>query len=232
MQEEQIPSRARFDRLREIEKTIQKEWYANPDKYLNQEPTEDYTKLSVEEKNKEKYMVTFPYPYMNGYLHLGHAFSMSKAEFQVRYQRQRGKRAIWPFAFHCTGMPIQAAANRLKAEFAQGKTRSEQPKVEEKPKEEVKVADVPKGGKKGKPKAGDKDKKAEAPRVPLTQYEILMQIGIPEEDIPEFKDSQHWLKYFPPKGKEDLIEFGISTDWRRSFITTSANPYYDSFVRW
>ena len=21
-------------------------------------------------------------------------------------------------------------------------------------------------------------------------------------------------------------------DWRRSFITTDANPYYDSFVRW
>jgi leucyl-tRNA synthetase len=22
------------------------------------------------------------------------------------------------------------------------------------------------------------------------------------------------------------------TDWRRSFITTDANPYYDAFVRW
>jgi len=27
---------------------------------------------------KEKFMVTFPYPYMNGRLHLGHAYSMSK----------------------------------------------------------------------------------------------------------------------------------------------------------
>jgi leucyl-tRNA synthetase len=25
---------------------------------------------------------------------------------------------------------------------------------------------------------------------------------------------------------------GIHVDWRRSFITTDANPFYDSFVRW
>lgn len=32
---------------------------------------EDYSNLSLEEKNKGKYFATFPYPYMNGYLHLG-----------------------------------------------------------------------------------------------------------------------------------------------------------------
>ena len=25
---------------------------------------------------------------------------------------------------------------------------------------------------------------------------------------------------------------GCGVDWRRSFITTDANPYYDSFVQW
>jgi leucyl-tRNA synthetase len=25
---------------------------------------------------------------------------------------------------------------------------------------------------------------------------------------------------------------GCKIDWRRSFITTPANPFYDSFVRW
>jgi leucyl-tRNA synthetase len=40
------------------------------------------------------------------------------------------------------------------------------------------------------------------------------------------------LKFFPPVGKEDLQSFGVNADWRRSFITTSANPYYDSFIRW
>lgn len=129
---------------------------------------------------------------MNGYLHLGHGFSMSKAEFQVRYQKQRGKNALFPFGFHCTGMPIQAAANRLKAEIESGKTRSEQPKVSaEAPKKEEK-----KGG-----KAKPGDKKAEAVvKVPPTQYEILMQIGIEESEIPKFKDALHWLKFFPPVG--------------------------------
>lgn len=201
MQEEQKTSRARFDRLREIETEMQKEWYANPEKYVYQKPDADYYSKTIQEKNDSKYMVTFPYPYMNGYLHLGHAFSMSKAEFQVRYQRQKGKNALWPFGFHCTGMPIQAAANRLRMEFEQGKTRSEQPKVEEtKPEVEEKQAEIPKGGKKGKAKPGDAKQKA-PPRVPPTQYEILMQVGVPESEIPQFQDPEYWLKYFPPRGQ-------------------------------
>ena len=35
----------------------------------------------------EKYMVTFPYPYMNGRLHLGHTFTICKCEFSVGFQR-------------------------------------------------------------------------------------------------------------------------------------------------
>lgn len=134
-------------------------------------------------------------------------------------------------------MPIQAAANRLKMEINQGKTRSEQPKpkaVEEK-KEEVKDEKIPEGGKKGKAK-GDGKKKAkkedEVEKVPPTQYEILMQVGISEEEIPKFMDSTYWLEFFPPKGQQDLKDFGISADWRRSFITTSKNPYYNSFIEW
>lgn len=62
-------------------------------------------------------MVTFPYPYMNGRIHLGHAFSFTKAEFTVRFMRLKGFNAIWPFGFHCTGMPIAAAAQRLEREY-------------------------------------------------------------------------------------------------------------------
>ena len=87
--------------------------------------------------------------------------------------------------------------------------------------------------KKGKAKPGDKkDKPKPVETVPLTQYEILMQVGISEEEIPKFQNPEYWLKFFPPKGKEDLKMFGISADWRRSFITTSVNPYYDSFITW
>jgi len=81
MAEEQKTTRVRFDRLREIELEMQNVWASNPDKYIYQNAPKDYHSKSMAQKNSEKYMVTFPYPYMNGYLHLGHAFSMSKAEF-------------------------------------------------------------------------------------------------------------------------------------------------------
>lgn len=122
-------------------------------------------------------------------------------------------------------MPIQAAANRLKMEIESGKTRSVQPVA---PKEEEKKSDAKADDKKGgKDKKGKKEKPVEVKKVPPTQYEILMQIGIPEDDIPQFKDSMHWLKFFPPQGQKDLKAFGVSADWRRSFITTSVNPFYD-----
>lgn len=57
-------------------------------------------------------------------------------------------------------------------------------------------------------------------------------MDIPEEEIPKFADAQHWLEYFPPKCQEDLQNMGASIDWRRHFITTEANPFYDSFIKW
>jgi leucyl-tRNA synthetase len=57
-------------------------------------------------------------------------------------------------------------------------------------------------------------------------------MNIPEDEIPKFQDPVYWLEYFPPRGREDLKSFGICADWRRSMITTSKNPYYDSFIRW
>ena len=42
---------------------------------------------------------------------------MTKAEYIVRFQRLIGRRALWPFGFHCTGMPIASAALKLKREI-------------------------------------------------------------------------------------------------------------------
>ena len=70
--------------------------------------------MDAPEDAPEKYFVTFPFPYMNGKLHLGHAFSITKAEFAARFARLNGKRVLFPFGFHCTGMPIAAAALKLK----------------------------------------------------------------------------------------------------------------------
>lgn len=61
-------------------------------------------------EKEEKFIVTFPYPYSNGHLHLGHAFSLTKSVFRAQFERNRGKNSLFPFAFHCTGMPIQAVS--------------------------------------------------------------------------------------------------------------------------
>ena len=54
---------ARRDHLREVEIRIQEKWI------------HDRTYEVNPDASKEKFFLTFPYPYMNGRLHLGHAFS-------------------------------------------------------------------------------------------------------------------------------------------------------------
>lgn len=135
-------------------------------------------------------------------------------------------------------MPIQAAANKLKAELetygcppvfpseaeeaAAAAAHSPKPAPEEKS-AEAQVASKSKGKKsKAVSKAGT---------GVVRQWDILKMM-VEKGEIPEFADPHKWLAYFPPWGKVDLGKFGVMTDWRRSFITTSVNPYYDAFIRW
>jgi leucyl-tRNA synthetase len=107
----------------------------------------------------------------------GHAFSLSKAEFSVRYQKQLGKNVLFPFSFHCTGMPIQGASFRLRREIQNGKTKRDCKCAHPSPNKQCPC-----------PKIKTKDPKA-APQcscVPPTQYEILQSLNIPDEDIPQF----------------------------------------------
>ncbi|KAI4379454.1 hypothetical protein MLD38_005749 [Melastoma candidum] len=67
----------------------------------------------------EKFFGNFPFPYMNVFLHLGHAFSHSKLEFAAAYHRLRGANVLLPFAFHCTCIPIKAAVDTLAWEINQ-----------------------------------------------------------------------------------------------------------------
>ena len=240
-------------------------------------------------------MVTFPYPYMNGRLHLGHAFSLTKAIFRAQYERNKGKNVLFPFAFHCTGMPIQAAANKLKAEIKQfgcpPKFPEQDPEVLAAMMAEAEEAAKKKTAKKTDKSKGSKSKLGEgrgsvatmaistiyikkiyftsspcatkiknpikhrlhAPRLQLKhshpllsqtrpsvakgytgivrQWNILTKM-VPVSEIPKFVDPEVWLQYFPPHGLSDLKRFGTGVDWRRSFITTATNPFYDSFIRW
>jgi leucyl-tRNA synthetase len=60
----------------------------------------------------------------------------------------------------------------------------------------------------------------------------MLSLGIPVEEIHKFADPSHWLHVFPQLCEADLRRVGARIDWRRSFVTTDANPFYDSFVRW
>eukprot|EP01125_Pyxidicula_operculata_P021751 TRINITY_DN8610_c0_g1_i1.p1 TRINITY_DN8610_c0_g1~~TRINITY_DN8610_c0_g1_i1.p1 ORF type:complete len:1095 (-),score=332.96 TRINITY_DN8610_c0_g1_i1:700-3957(-) len=203
--------------IRNYEKEVQKFWDDN--KVFEIDGVE----------GEPKWLGTFPYPYMNGMLHLGHAFTAGKVDFSAGYQRLKGKRALFPFGFHCTGMPIKACADKLKREmhtygnppnFPERKKEEEQPPVEEVV--ETKIVD----------KTKSKKAKVAQKSDEKFQWEIMQSSGIPDSEIPDFSDAYHWLSYFPPKAKEDLKSMGSKIDWRRSFITTDKNPYYDAFIRW
>jgi len=217
---------AKRDALRANEISIQKKWEevkafeANPD------------------NTKESFMVTFPYPYSNGHLHIGHAFTLTKAVFRAQYERHQGKNVLFPFAFHCTGMPIQAAANKLKAEIELFGNPPLFPEVdlEVRAKMEAELAEAAAA----KAKAAAPEAKAKGGKTKLVaktgkgivrQWNILKMM-VPVDEIPQFVDPYHWLKYFPPFGVDHLKNFGAGVDWRRSFITTPVNPYYDAFIRW
>lgn len=186
----------RVSQLTPIEAKLNKQWVDDKIYEVDAPPAGE---------EHEKYFATFPFPYMNGRLHLGHMFTFSKSEFAVRYQRMKGKLALHPFGFHCTGMPIKASADKLAYELDTG----------------TKVTS-----------SSTHSKAASKTETGVSQFDILRHMQVPVEEIPEFRDPLKWLQYFPPLGKEDLIAYGSAIDWRRSFITTSVNPYYDHFVRW
>jgi len=63
---------------------------------------------------KKKVFVTFPFPYMNGPLHVGTAFTSSRVEFYARYKRMQGYNVLFPWAWHWTGQTIVGLSYRLK----------------------------------------------------------------------------------------------------------------------
>lgn len=158
------------EKLQSIVDKWQKTW--DEKKIFNPEPD-----------SRKKFFVNFPFPYVNGNLHLGHLFSFMRLDVMARYKRMKDYNVLFPQGYHATGQPIIAAASLIK----------------------------------------EKDEK---------QIKILKSMGITDEEIVEFEDPMHWIKYFSKNAKEDLKKSGSSIDWRRSFITTDLNPAFDSFVRW
>lgn len=155
-------------------KKIEQKWQKNWDKAKIFEANPD---------KRKKFFITFPYPYMNGSPHIGHLYSMMRAEVFARYKRMKGFNVLFPQGWHCTGSPIVAAARR----------------VEENEKQQI---------------------------------QFLKDQGFSAKEISSLKKPENWTKVFPKIWAEAYDLIGVSYDKRRTFITTSLNPYYDKFVRW
>ena len=199
--------------------------------------------LTASDATVGKFMATFPYPYMNGRLHLGHAYTYSKAEFATAFQRLMGKDTLLPFAYHCTGMPIKVCADRLlqeMREFGNPPTFPEDAPTstigavgdEERPAGKTETATKIRTTVDPTAHHGKKSKaSSKSVAGVVRQWKIMRQLGVTSDgEIAKFADASYWLKHFPPLAEQDLTLLGAGIDWRRSF--TDANPYYDSFVRW
>ena len=228
------------DTLIAEEKRFQKQWAENhvfesnaPS--LQDVPIDSISPADLRQKHP-KFFGSMAYPYMNGRLHAGHSFTVSKIEFTSGWHRMKGQRVLYAQGYHCTGMPIKACADKLVREIEMFGTNFQncpESAVTNGDMEEEVPAPIQEHTKEDITKFTAKKSKAAAKAVKLKyQFQIMLSLGIPVQDIHKFADPQHWLQFFPPLCKKDLTELGCRIDWRRSFVTTDANPFYDAFVRW
>lgn len=217
---------ARRDSLREIEAKVRVLWEEND--VFRAEACE------APPKEGEKFFGNFPFPYMNGFLHIGHAFSLSKLEFAAAYHRLRGANVLLPFGFHCTGMPIKASADKLAREIQQFGDPPVFPReIEEQENLNAEAEETNESNPTLPDKfKGKKSKAASKSGGQMYQWEIMRSFGLSDSEISNFQNPYNWLTFFPPLAMEDLKAFGLGCDWRRSFITTDMNPYYDAFIQW
>lgn len=221
-----MSQKSQKDQLLDIEKKWQKYWAERH--MFERNPPADYKKGDA----KKKFFCTFPYPYMNGRLHLGHLFTVSKTEFAAGWHMMNGYDTLFPFAFHVTGQPICGAAKKLEQELKKYGCPPVIPEetAEEKPEKAEKTEQQETEHELGQFKS--KKAKTAQKKSSKSQYEILKEMGVPEERIPKFVDPYEWVRFFPELCREDMKRFGARVDWRRSFVTTDANPVYDRFVQW
>ncbi|RLE71509.1 MAG: leucine--tRNA ligase, partial [Thermoprotei archaeon] len=91
----------RLNFLKKIESKWQKKW--REAKLFEADPSP-----------KPKFFITFPYPYVNAYPHLGSAYTVLRVDIVARYKRMKGFNVLFPQGWHATGSPIVASALRVR----------------------------------------------------------------------------------------------------------------------
>ena len=67
----------------------------------------------VRDPKKKKFFLTFPFPYMNGSLHLGHGYTATRLDVIARYKRMKGFNVLFPWAWHWTGEAVMGICHRI-----------------------------------------------------------------------------------------------------------------------
>ncbi|KAJ1886146.1 cytosolic leucyl tRNA synthetase, partial [Coemansia sp. IMI 209127] len=184
---------AKRDALVANEKLWQKEW---EERKVFETDMPDDTSMTIEELHKKhpKWMGTFPFPYMNGTLHLGHAFSVSKVEFAAGWERLKGKRALFSFGFHVTGMPIKASADKIVREIEMfGPDFAVPEEADAADDLGDKVADMTVSDAAAQNFRGKKSKVAAKFGMHKYQFQVMQSQGMSNAEIAKFVDANYWL---------------------------------------
>lgn len=58
------------------------------------------------------------------------------------------------------------------------------------------------------------------------QWQIMQSLGLSDEEISKFADSDYWLEYFPPLAVKDLRQIGIHVGGLCIIDNIDANERY------
>ncbi len=61
----------------------------------------------------KKFLLTVPWPYCNGALHIGHGRTYTIGDVIARYKRMKGFNVLYPMGFHISGTPIVAFSRKI-----------------------------------------------------------------------------------------------------------------------
>ncbi|NYT05765.1 MAG: class I tRNA ligase family protein, partial [Methanomicrobiales archaeon] len=62
---------------------------------------------------REKFYLTVAYPYPSGAMHVGHGRTYIVPDVIARFWRMKGRKVLYPMAFHVTGTPVIGISKRI-----------------------------------------------------------------------------------------------------------------------
>ena len=69
--------------------------------------------FASEPDDREKFLITVPWPYTSGPLHVGHGRTYTIADIMARFLRMTGYNVLFPMGFHESGTPIGSISHKI-----------------------------------------------------------------------------------------------------------------------